>query len=56
MEKRVVIFLIISLTIIVGYDYLLKELGLAPQSPQTQESGNPEQSTASRSDTEQAPA
>ncbi len=56
MEKRVVIFLIISLIIIVGYDYLLKELGLQPQTPQTQESGNLEPSIASRSDRGQAPA
>ncbi|MBI4400095.1 MAG: membrane protein insertase YidC [Nitrospirae bacterium] len=31
MEKRVVLFLILSVAIIIGYDYLLKEFGLAPQ-------------------------
>ncbi len=31
METRVVIFLVLSLTILVGYEFLLKELGLAPQ-------------------------
>ena len=30
MEKRVIIFLILSLTILVGYEYLLKQMGLAP--------------------------
>ncbi len=37
MEKRVILFLIISLAVIIGYDYLLKELGLLP-SPQTERS------------------
>jgi YidC/Oxa1 family membrane protein insertase len=31
MEKRVIIFLILSLTILVGYEYLLRQMGLAPQ-------------------------
>ena len=35
MEKRVIIFLILSLTILVGYEYLLRQMGLAP--PPTQE-------------------
>lgn len=30
MEKRVVVFLVLSLAIIFGYEYALKELGLAP--------------------------
>src|SRR5436309_3511032 len=34
MEKRVVLFLILSLAIIVGYDYLLKQIGSVPSSPQ----------------------
>jgi len=33
MEKRVVIFLVLSLAIIFGYDLLLKEFGFAPFSP-----------------------
>jgi YidC/Oxa1 family membrane protein insertase len=37
MEKRVILFLIISLAVIIGYDYLLKELGLLP-SPRTERS------------------
>jgi YidC/Oxa1 family membrane protein insertase len=41
MEKRVIVFLLISLTVIVGYDYLLKEFGLFPQPSEQQE----EQST-----------
>src|SRR5436309_15436427 len=34
MEKRVVLFLILALAIIVGYDYLLKQMGIVPSSPQ----------------------
>ncbi len=30
MEKRVIIFLILSLTILVGYEFLLRQMGLAP--------------------------
>ncbi|MCH8039522.1 MAG: membrane protein insertase YidC [Nitrospinae bacterium] len=33
MEKRVVIFLILSLAIIFSYDFLLKQLGLIPDAP-----------------------
>ena len=36
MEKRVIVFLLISLAVIVGYDYLLKEFGLSPQSNEQQ--------------------
>ncbi|TAJ22679.1 MAG: hypothetical protein EPO64_13130, partial [Nitrospirae bacterium] len=35
MEKRVVVFLILALAIILGYDYLLKQMGLVPQSSQS---------------------
>lgn len=38
MEKRVIIFLVLSLTIIFGYEYLLKELGLLPEPPASTES------------------
>lgn len=31
MEKRVIVFLVLSLAIIFGYEYLLKELGLLPE-------------------------
>ncbi len=31
MEKRVIVFLVLSLAIIFGYEYVLKELGLLPQ-------------------------
>src|SRR5215204_3664844 len=30
MEKRVIVFLLLSLAIIFGYEYVLKELGFAP--------------------------
>jgi len=38
MEKRVILFLVLSLTIIFGYEYLLKELGLLPDQPASTES------------------
>ena len=47
MEKRVVIFIVLSLVIILGYDLLLKQFGLLPSSPPssteapTQQSGSP---------------
>ena len=44
MEKRVVIFLVLSLTIIFGYEYLLKELGLLPEQPVPAESAPAETS------------
>ncbi len=34
MEKRVVIFLILALAIIIGYDYLLKQMGIVQSPPQ----------------------
>ena len=34
MEKRVVIFLILALAIIIGYDYLLKQMGMVQSPPQ----------------------
>ena len=44
MEKRVVVFLVLSLAVILGYDLLIKQLGLLPpattvQEPVSQESG-----------------
>ena len=37
MEKRVIVFLVLSLAIIFGYDYTLKEMGWLPQPMPTQE-------------------
>ncbi|MBA3754175.1 MAG: membrane protein insertase YidC, partial [Nitrospira sp.] len=37
MEKRVIVFLIVSLAVIIGYDYLLKGMGLVPPQEPTQE-------------------
>ncbi len=42
MEKRVIIFLVLSLAIIFGYDYVLKELGWLPQPPPSQDASNQE--------------
>jgi YidC/Oxa1 family membrane protein insertase len=47
MEKRVVIFLVLSLAVILGYDLLLKQLGLLPSSPTVQEQANQESDTTS---------
>ena len=35
MEQRVVIFLVLSLAVILGYDFLLKQFGLLPATPTT---------------------
>lgn len=37
MEKRVVVFLVLSLAVILGYDLLLKQLGLLPTAPPAQQ-------------------
>lgn len=42
MEKRVVAFLVLSLAVILGYDFLLKQFGFLPTSTPGQESGNQE--------------
>lgn len=48
MEKRVIVFLVLSLAIIFGYEYLLNELGLLPQ-PTTSEPTQPSTSDSSSS-------
>jgi YidC/Oxa1 family membrane protein insertase len=48
MEKRVVIFLVLSLAVILGYDLLLKQLGLLPPPEPVQEP--PAQSTSTSTD------
>ena len=42
MEKRVVIFLVLSLAVILGYDFLLKQFGLLPPSSPVQETSGPD--------------
>ncbi|MCE3222252.1 MAG: oxaA [Nitrospira sp.] len=37
MEKRIIVFLIVSLAVIIGYDFLLKGMGLMPPPEPTQE-------------------
>src|SRR5512147_2198903 len=56
MEKRVIVFLVLSLTIIFGYEYALKQLGLLPDPPKVEEPGpsadpTPSTSSASRETT-----
>jgi len=46
MEKRVIVFLVLSLGIIFGYEYVLKELGVLPEQPTTSESPAPSPSQA----------
>jgi len=53
MEKRVVIFLVLSLAIILGYDVLLKQMGWLPEPPPTQDNAVSGSSSAER---EPAPA
>jgi YidC/Oxa1 family membrane protein insertase len=53
MEKRVIIFLILSLLIIFGYDYLLKQLGWLPPPSSTQEAAETKPGAAT--DSTQAP-
>ena len=48
MEKRVVIFLVLSLAIILGYDVLLKQMGWLPEPPPAQESVVPGSSSSER--------
>jgi YidC/Oxa1 family membrane protein insertase len=62
MEKRVIVFLVLSLAIIFGYEYLLKELGLLPQptiseptEPSTTDTSS-SSSTSSGSSTSSLPA
>lgn len=64
-EKRVVMFLVLSLAIILGYDFLLKELGLMPSpdsvqeglSPNSSESiGAPESSASSKGEASTGPS
>ena len=53
MEKRVVIFLVLSLAIILWYDVLLKQMGWLPEPPPAQDGAVPGSSSAER---EQSPA
>ncbi len=48
MEKRVVIFLVLSLVIILGYDVLLKQMGWLPEPPPAQDSMVPGSSSSER--------
>src|SRR4249919_2551418 len=38
MDKRIVVFLVLSLAIILGYDLLLKQMGWLPEPPPVQDS------------------
>ena len=53
MDQKVVIFLILSLAIIIGYDYVLRELGIVTQPAQTEAPPSPE--TGSPPDRDAAP-
>ena len=46
MEKRVIVFLIVSLAVIIGYDFLLKGMGLVPPPETTQEVASTDRATS----------
>ena len=46
MEKRVIVFLIVSLAVIIGYDFLLKGMGLIPPPETVQEAPYTERATS----------
>jgi YidC/Oxa1 family membrane protein insertase len=48
MDKRVVIFLVLSLAIILGFDFLLKQMGWLPEPPPAQDAAVPAPSSAER--------
>ena len=50
MEKRVVVFLILSLAIIIGYDYILKQTGLMPTPSDSDRPGVSDSSTPTNHD------
>jgi YidC/Oxa1 family membrane protein insertase len=56
MEKRLVVFLILSLAIIFGYEFVLNELGLIPPSPPPSEESSTESSQQSVADSQQGGA
>jgi len=51
MDKRVVIFLVLSLAIILGFDFLLKQMGWLPEPPPAQDAAVPAPSSAERKPT-----
>jgi YidC/Oxa1 family membrane protein insertase len=51
MDKRVVIFLVLSLAIILGYDFLLKQMGWFPEPPPAQDVAVPGPSSPEREPT-----
>ena len=53
MDKRVVIFLVLSLAIILGFDFLIKQMGWLPEPPPAQDVAVPGPSSTER---EPAPA
>lgn len=55
MEKRVIVFLVLSLAIIFGYDYALKEMGWLPQPSPAQEASVSAEAGPVSSSTDAAP-
>ncbi len=50
MDKRVIVFLVLSLGIILAYDYLVKEMGLAPTDQATRQPPGPKDSAPAPAD------
>jgi YidC/Oxa1 family membrane protein insertase len=51
MDKRVVVFRVLSLAIILGFDFLLKQMGWLPEPPPAQDAAVPAPSSAERKPT-----
>ncbi len=51
MDKRIVIFLVLSLAIILGFDFLLKQMGWLPEPPPAQDGAVTDSSSAKREPT-----
>jgi len=56
MDKRIIVFLVLSLVIIFGYEYALKELGLLPEPPKISEPASAADPTALSSNSPPASA
>lgn len=55
MEKRVIIFLVLSLAILLGYEYVARQMGWVPQPSQESEQQAPAPSAPKKSDSATAP-
>src|SRR5437016_13358451 len=54
MDKRYVVFLVLSLAIILGFDFLLKQMGWLPEPPPVQDGAVPTPSSSEREPTSES--